>query len=51
MSTKKIAKKKTIIDVIPAHTNVSEKRYLYLIKKYGSGVVNSGTNLIILNEK
>lgn len=37
------------IDIIPANTlTLSKKRYLYLIKKYGSGVINSGINLIIL---
>lgn len=35
-------------DVIPANLlSLSKEKYLYLIRKYGSGVINSGTNLII----
>lgn len=37
-----------MFDIIPADVStLSHKRYLYLIKKYGSGVVNSGVHLII----
>lgn len=37
--------------VIPAYSNTRlkpTKKYINLIKEYGSGIINSGTNIIII---
>lgn len=38
------------VDVIPAHGYPSDKKYKEMIQKYGSGIMNSGTNLVIEDE-